>query len=72
MRIRRRLVSSAAAAALVAAGLALVAAPGEAAAPFSSCTSGSPDRQAVFARAATATGVPQPVLLAVSYMESRW
>jgi N-acetyl-anhydromuramyl-L-alanine amidase AmpD len=33
---------------------------------------GSAARQAVFARAARISGVPRPVLLGVSYMESRW
>lgn len=32
----------------------------------------APDRQAAFARASAATGVPEGVLLAVSYLESRW
>nr|WP_260173644.1 peptidoglycan recognition family protein [Nocardioides albus] len=36
------------------------------------CLEGSRDRQAVFDRAAETSGVPKEVLLAVSYMESRW
>lgn len=32
----------------------------------------APDRQAAFAAAARATGVPAPVLLATGYLESRW
>ncbi|MBO0842990.1 MAG: N-acetylmuramoyl-L-alanine amidase, partial [Nocardioides sp.] len=42
------------------------------AADQTSCLSGATDRQAVFARAAQTSGVPESVLLAVSYMESRW
>jgi hypothetical protein len=34
--------------------------------------SGSTDREATFGRAASASGVPRAVLLAVSYLESRW
>ncbi len=37
-----------------------------------SCLAGSVDRQAVFTRAARVSGVPRPILLGVSYMESRW
>jgi hypothetical protein len=37
-----------------------------------SCLGGSSDRQAVFTRAARISGVPRPVLLGVSFMESRW
>ncbi|HET9841329.1 MAG TPA: peptidoglycan recognition family protein [Nocardioides sp.] len=36
------------------------------------CLAGSPDRQAVFTRAARVSGVPRAVLLGVSYLESRW
>ncbi|MGZ4493487.1 MAG: N-acetylmuramoyl-L-alanine amidase [Nocardioides sp.] len=36
------------------------------------CLTGSADRQAVFARAAAVSGVPESVLLGVSYLESRW
>ena len=36
------------------------------------CVRGPADRQAVFDRAATTSGVPRQVLLAVSFMESRW
>jgi N-acetyl-anhydromuramyl-L-alanine amidase AmpD len=44
-------------------------APGEA---WRSCLAGSTQRQAVFTRAARVSGVPRPVLLGVSYLESRW
>jgi hypothetical protein len=39
---------------------------------WSTCLNGSTDRQAVFARAAERSGVPQSILLGVSFMESRW
>ncbi|MEP9380812.1 N-acetylmuramoyl-L-alanine amidase [Nocardioides sp. KR10-350] len=39
---------------------------------WAACLSGTTDRQAVFERAAATSGVPSDVLLAVSYMESRW
>ena len=39
---------------------------------WSACLSGPADRQAVFQRAAQRSGVPEPVLLGVSFMESRW
>ncbi|HEY3530878.1 MAG TPA: peptidoglycan recognition family protein [Nocardioides sp.] len=39
---------------------------------WQSCLTGTSDRQAVFSRAAAASGVPRAVLLGVSYMESRW
>ncbi len=72
MRIRRVLLSSLTASAVLASGLALVAAPGAAASPWDACVQGSTDRQDVFARAAQAGGVPQSVLMAVSYLGSRW
>ena len=46
--------------------------PGAAAADWSRCLDGTTDRQAVFARAATVSGVPESVLLGVSFMQSRW
>ena len=61
-----------AAAALIAGGMALVAAPQAQAADWSRCLDGSHDRQAVFDRAADVSGVPVEVLLGVSYLESRW
>ena len=61
-----------AAAALIAGGMALVAAPQAQAADWSRCLDGSRDRQAVFDRAADVSGVPVEVLLGVSYLESRW
>lgn len=39
---------------------------------WNACLEGTTDRQAVFERAAETSGVPAEVLLAVSYMESRW
>lgn len=39
---------------------------------WDACLEGTTDRQAVFERAAETSGVPAEVLLAVSYMESRW
>ena len=36
------------------------------------CASGASGRSASFSRAARASGVPRPVLLGVSYLESRW
>ena len=58
-------------ASLVFAALA-VSAPQAAAQDWSRCLEGSSDTQAVFARAAQASGVPQDVLLAVGYLSSRW
>jgi len=57
---------------LVIGGLALAATPSAQAADWGSCLDGPRDRQAVFARAAAISGVPQNVLLGVSYLESRW
>ena len=73
----RTLGAASAAVALVAGILAGTTAPAPAghAAPGSgwrSCLAGSADRTAVFTRAARVSGVPRPVLLGVSYMESRW
>src|SRR6476619_4486477 len=61
-----------AAAALIAGGMALVAAPQAQAADWSRCLDGSRDRQAVFDRAADVSGVPVEILLGVSYLETRW
>ena len=73
MTHRYRWGSAAAVASLIVGGLALTAAPQAAqAADWSRCLNGSSDRQAVFARAADVSGVPQKVLLGVSYLESRW
>ncbi|WP_246456184.1 N-acetylmuramoyl-L-alanine amidase [Nocardioides mesophilus] len=58
---------------LVLTGVGLASAPqAVAATDWSRCTQGPADRQAVFERAARVSGVPAPVLLAVSFMESRW
>jgi N-acetyl-anhydromuramyl-L-alanine amidase AmpD len=51
---------------------AVTLAPGAAAADWSRCLEGAEDRQAVFARASAASGVPEPILLGVAYLESRW
>ena len=64
--------AAAAAASLIAGGLAFVAAPQAQAADWSRCLDGPTDRQAVFDRAAEVSGVPEQVLLGVSYLESRW
>src|SRR4029079_19244121 len=73
MTHRYRWGSAAAVASLIVGGLALTAAPQAAqAADWSGCLDGSSDRQAVFARASDVSGVPEKVLLGVSYMESRW
>jgi hypothetical protein len=68
----RRAVATAAALPLVAATLTLTTTSQAAASDWGSCLQGSADRQAVFDRAADVSGVPEKVLLAVSYMESRW
>ena len=60
----RRLISYGTAAVLALAGLTAVG-PGAAAAPGG-------DRQRVYAAAAAEFGVPESVLLGVSYLESRW
>mgnify|MGYP006206493347 CR=1 FL=1 len=72
MGARRKVGAGAAVIALVAAGAGVLTAPGAAAADWSRCLDGTTDRQAVFARAASVSGVPAEVLLGVSYMESRW
>src|SRR4051812_7962301 len=58
--------------ALITGGLAVAAAPQAQAANWSRCVAGPRDRQAVFARAADVSGVPESVLLGASYLESRW
>jgi N-acetylmuramoyl-L-alanine amidase len=71
MRATAALTATVGVAALVA-GLAGTAHASPPADPVGSCLDGPRDRQAVFARAAAANDVPQQVLLAVSYLESRW
>lgn len=71
MRARAALVAAVGVAALVA-GLAGTAHASTAPDPVGSCLDGPRDRQAVFARAAAVNDIPQQVLLAVSYLESRW
>jgi hypothetical protein len=56
----------------VIAGLAGTAAQASTGPDPTACLSGSRDRQAVFTRAADTSKVPVDVLLAVSYLESRW
>ncbi len=79
--VRRRAVvplavplAGAVAAATLAAVPAAPAAPAPPAgtADWSACLEGSSARQEVFERAARVSGVPAEVLLAVSYMKSRW
>jgi hypothetical protein len=72
MAHRNRGRSAAVVAALITGGLAVVAGPQAQAADWSRCVDGPRDRQAVFARAAEVSGVPETVLLGVSYLESRW
>ena len=72
MARRARLGAAAAVTSLLVGGLAVTAAPQAAAVDWSRCTEGTSDRQAVFARAADVSGVPEKVLLAVSYLGSRW
>ncbi len=68
---RLRLGVGAAVGALALVGLALTT-PAAAARDWSACLDGPTDTQAAFARAAEVSGVPQDVLLAVGYLESRW
>jgi N-acetyl-anhydromuramyl-L-alanine amidase AmpD len=73
----RTLGAISAAGALITAILVATTSPAPAGHPSPSadwraCLAGSPDRQAVFTRAARIGGVPRAVLLGVSYMESRW
>ena len=72
VRNRRKLGAAAAVVSLVASGAALASVPGAAASDWTRCLDGTRDRQAVFARAAEVSGVPEKILLGVSYMESRW
>ncbi len=72
MRSRRRAVAAAGVVALLTGVTTVMAAPGATASDWSRCLEGTHDRQAVFARAAAVSGVPQDVLLGVSFMESRW
>ncbi|MFJ8578878.1 N-acetylmuramoyl-L-alanine amidase [Micromonospora sp. NPDC093277] len=59
-------------AATVAAATALAISGPSAAAPLTAGTTDNPDRQQQYAAAAAEYGVPQSVLLGVSYLESRW
>ena len=72
MRSTHKLGAAAAVVTLLTGGMAALSAPGAAAADWSRCLDGTTDRQAVFARAATVSGVPESVLLGVSFMQSRW
>jgi hypothetical protein len=65
-------VAAAGIASLLVSGLTVATASTAAASDWSRCTDGTAQRQAVFDRAAAVSGVPEKVLLAVSYMESRW
>ncbi|MFD2764028.1 N-acetylmuramoyl-L-alanine amidase [Micromonospora eburnea] len=65
---RRRILLAAA----VAAATALATSGPTAAAPLTGATTDNPDRQQQYAAAAAEYGVPQSVLLGVSYLESRW
>lgn len=67
----RRLAAGAATIGVVLAGLALTT-PRATAQDWSTCLEGSRDTQAVFARAARISGVPEDVLLGVGYLGSRW
>src|SRR3954469_13583899 len=72
MAHRNRGRAAAVVVALITGGLAVAAAPQAQAANWSRCVAGPRDRQAVFARAAEVSGVPESVLMGVSYLESRW
>ncbi|QVT80717.1 N-acetylmuramoyl-L-alanine amidase A [Nocardioides aquaticus] len=48
------------------------AAAGPSTADWAACAAPAPSRQAAFARAAEVSGVPEEVLLGVSYLQSRW
>ena len=67
-----RLLGASTVVGLVAATFAALASTPAQATDWSSCLNGPNDRQAVFDRAAQRSGVPQSVLLGVSFMESRW
>ena len=71
MRIGRRTGAVVGAAALLT-GMTTAVTGGATAADWSGCLEGPDDRQAVFARASAVSGVPEEVLLGVSFMESRW
>ena len=64
--------AAAAALSFAVAGLTATVAPPASATSWSRCLDGPADRQAVFARAASVSGVPVQVLKGVSYLESRW
>jgi N-acetyl-anhydromuramyl-L-alanine amidase AmpD len=72
-RFRRltRFGTGAVATSLALTGLALTT-PSASATDWSACLQGPSDTQAVFARAAAVSGVPEDVLLAVGYLGSRW
>lgn len=72
MRSRTRGLAAAATVAVMTGGATLLAAPGATASDWTSCLDGTPDRQAVFSRAAAVSGVPEEILLGISFMESRW
>ncbi|MFW5474532.1 N-acetylmuramoyl-L-alanine amidase [Knoellia sp. CPCC 206450] len=57
---------------LAAAGLTLSSTTAASATDWGSCLEGSDDTQAVFARAAQVSGVPEDVLLGVGYLGGRW
>ncbi len=65
-------VGLATAAGLVAATFTTLTGTPAQATDWSSCLAGTSDRQAVFARASERSGVPESILLGVSFMESRW
>lgn len=68
---RHRAAATTGIVALVASGVAFAGPPGAAAADWTRCLDSS-SRQATFARASAVSGVPEPVLLGVSFMQSRW
>ncbi|MFC4536599.1 N-acetylmuramoyl-L-alanine amidase [Sphaerisporangium dianthi] len=72
--VRGIAVAGVATAMLLPAAPAALASPGPASAPAVSCaaTLAAPTREAAFSAAATAAGVPESLLKAVSYMQSRW
>ena len=72
VRASWRVGAAASVVSLVAGGLAVATAPQAAAVDWTRCTEGPSARQQVFTRAARVSGVPEKVLLAVSYLESRW
>ncbi|HLN77197.1 MAG TPA: N-acetylmuramoyl-L-alanine amidase [Nocardioidaceae bacterium] len=72
MRSRSRTVAAGGVVALLAGVTTVMAAPGAIASDWSGCLQGTDARQAVFGRAAAVSGVPEEVLLGVSFMESRW